>query len=152
MICYIYIYIIYLYLYIYLWHGNHAHSCPTLSEPKDCSPPGFSAHEIFQARIPEWVAIPFSKGRSQPRDRTYVSRISCIGSRLFTTVPPGKTMYILTGAYISLSSYKYLSKLLLHFNFCFWKRSFKAVVILKNTHLWILITLIYGSPWDSLAW
>ena len=82
MICYIYIYVIYLYLYIYLWHGNHAHSCPTLSELKDCSPSGFSAHEIFQARIPEWVAIPFSKGGSQPRDQTYVSRIFCIGRQI----------------------------------------------------------------------
>ena len=71
-----------MYLYIYLWHGKHAHSCPTLSEPKDCSPPGFSAHEIFQARIPEWVAIPFSKGASQPRDQTYVSHIFCIGRQI----------------------------------------------------------------------
>ena len=34
----------------------------------DCSPPGFSVHEIFQARILEWVAISFSRGSSQPRD------------------------------------------------------------------------------------
>ena len=31
-----------------------AQSCPTLSDPMDCSPPGFSAHGIFQARVPEW--------------------------------------------------------------------------------------------------
>ena len=35
----------------------------------DCSPPGSSVHGILQARILEWVAIPFSKGFSQPRDR-----------------------------------------------------------------------------------
>ena len=34
----------------------------------DCSPPGSSVHEIFQARILEWVAISFSRGSSQPRD------------------------------------------------------------------------------------
>ena len=34
----------------------------------DCSPPGSSVHEILQARIPEWVAIPYSRGSSQPRD------------------------------------------------------------------------------------
>ena len=35
-------------------------SCLTLSDPMDCSPPGSSAHGIFQARILEWVAIAFS--------------------------------------------------------------------------------------------
>ena len=36
--------------------------CPTLCNPMDYSPPGSSIHGIFQARILEWVAIPFSKG------------------------------------------------------------------------------------------
>jgi len=34
--------------------------CPTLSDPMDCSPPGSSAHGIFQARVLEWVASAFS--------------------------------------------------------------------------------------------
>ena len=38
----------------------------------DCSLPGSSVHDISQARILEWVAIPFSRGSSQPRDRTWV--------------------------------------------------------------------------------
>jgi len=42
----------------------------------DCSPPGFSVHGILQARIPEWVVIPFSRGSSQPRDQTQVSCIA----------------------------------------------------------------------------
>ena len=37
-----------------------AQSCPTLSDPMDCSLPGSSVHVIFQARVPEWVAIAFS--------------------------------------------------------------------------------------------
>ena len=37
-----------------------AQSCPTLSDPMDCSLPGSSVHGIFQARILEWVAISFS--------------------------------------------------------------------------------------------
>ena len=37
-----------------------AQSCPTLSNPIDCSPPGFSAHGIFQARVVEWGGIAFS--------------------------------------------------------------------------------------------
>ena len=47
-----------------------AHLCPTLWDPMDCSPPGFSVHRILQARILEWVGIPFSRGSSQPEDQT----------------------------------------------------------------------------------
>ena len=36
-------------------------SCPTLSDPMDCSPPGSSIHGIFQARVSEWGAIAFSR-------------------------------------------------------------------------------------------
>ena len=35
-----------------------AQSCPTLSDPMDCSPPGSSVHGIFQARVLEWVPLP----------------------------------------------------------------------------------------------
>ena len=37
-----------------------AQSCPTLSDPMDCSPPGSSVHRIFKARVLEWGAITFS--------------------------------------------------------------------------------------------
>ena len=50
-------------------------SCPNLCNPMDCSLPGSSIHGIFQARILEWVAFPFSRRSSQPRDWTWVSRI-----------------------------------------------------------------------------
>ena len=40
----------------------------TLCDTMDRSPPGSSVHWVFQARILEWVAIPFSKGSSSPRD------------------------------------------------------------------------------------
>ena len=50
-------------------------SCPTLCDPVVCSPPGSSIHGILQARILEWVVIPFSRGSSPPRDRTWVSHI-----------------------------------------------------------------------------
>ena len=46
----------------------YAQSCLTLCDPMDCSPPGSSVHGIIPARIQEWVAIPFSRGSSQPRD------------------------------------------------------------------------------------
>ena len=53
--------------------------CPTLCNPMDCSLPGSSNHGIFQAWILEWVAVSFSRGSSQPKDRTWVSHI--IGRR-----------------------------------------------------------------------
>ena len=56
-------------------------SCLTLCDPLDCNPPGSSVHGISQARIMEWVSIPFSRGSSRPRDRTPVS---CIAGRFFT--------------------------------------------------------------------
>ena len=58
-----------------------AQSCLALCNPRDCSPPGFSVHGILQARILEWIAIPFSRGSSRPRDWTLVSRIA---GRFFT--------------------------------------------------------------------
>ena len=48
-------------------------SCLTLCDPMDCTLPGSWVHEILQARILEWVAIPFSRGSPQPRDQTQVS-------------------------------------------------------------------------------
>ena len=47
-----------------------AQSCLTLCDPMDCSSPGFSVHGILLARILGWVAIPFSRGSSQPRDQS----------------------------------------------------------------------------------
>ena len=46
-------------------------SCPALCDPVD-----YTVHGILQARILEWVALPFSRGSSQPRDGTQVSRMA----------------------------------------------------------------------------
>ena len=50
-------------------------SCLTLSDPMD-----YTVHGILQARILEWVAMPSSRGSSQPRDQT---QVSCIAGRFF---------------------------------------------------------------------
>ena len=52
-----------------------AQSCLTLCDPIDCSVPGSSLHGIFQAIVLEWIVISFSRGSSQPRAQTRVSRI-----------------------------------------------------------------------------
>ena len=59
-------------------------SCPTLCDPIDGSPPRSPIPGILQARTPEWVAFPFSRGSSQPRDRT---QVSCTAGRF--SEPPG---------------------------------------------------------------
>ena len=56
-------------------------SCLTLCDPVDCSLPGPSVYGILRARTLEWVAMPSSRGSSQPRDRTQVSYIA---GRIFT--------------------------------------------------------------------
>ena len=53
-----------------------------LCDPMKCSSPSSSVHEIFQARILEWVAISSSRGSSQPSDQTHVSCISCISRQI----------------------------------------------------------------------
>ena len=56
--------------------------CLTLCDPMNHSLPGSSVHGILQARILEWVAIPFSRGSSQARDWTRISYVSCIGRQV----------------------------------------------------------------------
>ena len=50
-------------IYSYIMLGTQ--SCLTVCDPMMCSPPGTSVHGILQARIPEWVAIPFSRASSE---------------------------------------------------------------------------------------
>ena len=68
-----------------------AQLCLTLCNPTDYSPPGFSVHGILQARILEWIAIPFSKRTSHLRDQTLVSLIT---GRFFTVWATGKSVSI----------------------------------------------------------
>ena len=67
-----------------------AQECPALCDPMDCSPPGSSVHGILQARVLEWVAMPSSRGSSQPKDGTCVSRIA---GGFFTMAALGKLLY-----------------------------------------------------------
>ena len=59
-----------------------AQSCPTLSDPMDCSPPSSSVHGIFQARVLEWGAIAFSEKWYGPnRSRRYEEEVARIHRR-----------------------------------------------------------------------
>ena len=54
----------------------------TVYSPVDCSLPGLSVHGILQARILVWIAVPCSRGSSQPRNQT---QVSCVAGGFFTT-------------------------------------------------------------------
>ena len=56
-----------------------AQSFPTFCDHMDCNLPGSSVHGIFQAKIPEWVAISYSLGPSGPRGRARVCWVFCSG-------------------------------------------------------------------------
>ena len=66
-----------------------AQLCPTLCHPMDCSLSGSSVHGIFQTRVLEWIAISFSRGSSQPRNRTGSPALQ---ADALLSEPPGMNM------------------------------------------------------------
>ena len=62
-----------------------AQLCPTFCDPMNCSPPGSSAHGILQARVLEWVAMPSSRGSSDPEIEPESLTSPALAGRLFTT-------------------------------------------------------------------
>ena len=66
-------------------------SCPILCNPKDCNLPGFPVHGILQARIPDWVAIPFSRDLPDPG----IEPVSPgLAGGFFTTKPPENPSFL----------------------------------------------------------
>ena len=81
-----------------------AQSCPTLSNPTDCSLPGSSVHGIFQARVLEWVTLPLTEYYNLGGLRTtglYFSQLRKLGSPIKVladlvptgALPPGSPYY-----------------------------------------------------------
>ena len=64
--------------------------CLTLCNPMHWNPPGSSVYGLLQARILEWVAIPFSRGSSRPREKTQIDCILQADS--LPSEPPGKPL------------------------------------------------------------
>ena len=71
-----------------------AQSCPTLCDRMDCSLPGSSVHGILQARILEWVAIPFSRGPSKFDPGIIKLRSATQQTDSLPSEPPGKAWWI----------------------------------------------------------
>ena len=76
--------------------------CPTL-----CGPMDYTIHGTLQARILEWVAFPFSRGSSQPRDRT---QISCIAGGFFTSWATREAQEYLRVSSLSLLQWIFLTQ------------------------------------------
>ena len=112
-----------------------AQSCPTLCDPMDCT-----VHGTLQGRILEWVAFPFSRGSSQPRDQTQVSRIA---GRFFTSWATREAIYSETVSFTLLL----MLKCLLFHNIVDLEESFFSMSLLdktgnKNCYIFLLHHLI----------
>ena len=108
-------------------------SCLTVCDPMDCSPPGSSDHGILPARILEWVAISFSRGSSQPRDRTQVSRIEGRCFNLWTTRE--------APSYHPEASSKQLNRGL----------KFRGEIWVGDPHLNVTLTILHSPPSPALC-
>ena len=65
-------------------HAQSLQLCPALCDPMHCGPPGSSVHGNLQARTEEWVAMPSSRGSSQPRDQTMALTSPALAGEFFT--------------------------------------------------------------------
>ena len=69
-----------------------AQSCSDSLQPRElCSPPGSSVHATLQARMLEWLAMAFSRGSSQPRDRR--TRVFCMAGHFLTVWAPREALW-----------------------------------------------------------
>ena len=86
-----------------------AQLCPTL-----CDPMYYTVHDILQVRILEWVVLPFSRGSSQPRNRTQVSHIAGIFFTSWATGKPNNTRVGTLSVLLQIFSTQELNQGLLH--------------------------------------
>ena len=116
--------------------------CPTVCDLMDCSLPGFSVHGIFQARILEWVAIPFSRGSSQPRDWTWVS---CTVGRFFTV---WATIYVIKYVFESAKKIKLRKDHLFVIILGYFKKKYQNCLINKKEYFWDYFPWVWDWFWE----
>ena len=106
-----------------------AQSRLTLCDPMDCSPPGPSVHGILQARILEWVAVPFSRESSQPRNWTQVSSIAGEFFTIWATRNTGVgSLSLLPGIFLTQE----LNRGLLHCRRILYQHSYQGTTHLRT--------------------
>ena len=132
-----------------------AQSCLILCNPMDCSSPGSSVHEILHARILEWVVIHFSRGSSQPRDRTQVSGV--VG-RFFTLWETRNAPKIFASSSLNewVNQERHVDK---EFNFrgtvsllLPWVKTECSWCVLLNEHLSLVAQLVKNLPAGQWTW
>ena len=108
--------------------SEDAQSCPTLSDPMDCSPPGSSLHGIFQARVLEWGAIALHKNTRWEKDLFSTILCESLIEPSINTGGPEKSFIHWSTKYFLSTSYHEQP-------FC-WKQlnCFISVFILKNIY------------------
>ena len=117
-----------------------AQLCQTLCNLMDCSPPGSSVHEIFQARILGWVAIFYFRGPSWPGD--WID-ISCLPSISWRILYPYATWHLGRHTYAYLFS---------NFVFSTWLTRFKFIFFLSICHTILFAALIAYLVINLILW
>ena len=136
-------------------HAKLLQSCPILCNPMNCSLPGSSVHEIFQAGILDWIDISYSKGSSRPNDETCISFTSCFGKQILylcTTWKPSDEIELqfvfvfdifyttfLNVCFEKILFYKYYYIILVINNFIFFSGTFRNSIIWKLLYNWGVI-------------
>ena len=113
-------------------------SCPTLCDLMDYSLSGSSVHGILQAKILEWVAIPFSRGSSQPRDWNWVS---CSVGRFFTIWSTKDYLFVSLGGTLLPNAFVVhvlCARIYFSLQGSMWLKHGQSV-------LWIYLTTVIGS-------
>ena len=106
--------------------------------PMDCSPPGSSVHGMLQARILEWVAMPSSRGSSQPRDQTQSLTSPALAGMFSTTSVTWKVSHFCTHFKIRLFGF-FVSE---------FQQNFKGLE--AATSLFHLTSLWHRLSWNSV--
>ena len=127
---------------------------PTLCDLMDRSPPHSSVHGILRARILEWVAMPSSRGSSQPRDWTHISCSSWTEGGFFTTELLGsvcvcvcacvrvcKLIHIYT--VIGVCTYTYICAWISYYVICRGPRSNNILGVVNTPSSQILVSFFF---------
>ena len=124
-----------------------AKSCPTLCDPMDCSLPGSSVHGIFWTRILEWVAIPFFRVSSWPRDQTYISHIA---NRFFTSWATREAHFYIRCIYIDECKILFLYRSFYNYvvSFFIFLHSLSLTSVLSNISIAIPPFLSFLFSWN----
>ena len=133
---------------------SYSQSCLTLCNPMDCSPPGSSVRGILQARLLAWVAMPSSRGSSQPRDRTQVSSIA--GGILTAELPGVPNWWQYWPSKLLYSFFFFFQSSLVHGQRVVslwksnWGKSFLTPLSSSTKHSWSAVTAQHIAP--TMSW